>query len=394
MYTAPSMIVVDQTSRAMFDFDDVGVRWGRMLFLVWLWLCAVVVGRAATGQVRWKLHNASYGALAIASLVLFVMLFDNGYLFAYLGLENAIAGSAASVVALLGAPFLKTMLGVHALAFATRRTGRMVAAGYFLVTLVFVFASGVRHYQLIGVVLLLCLLRATGARPSLRLAGIAAGVTLTLLVLVVAYRNAQSIDPDQLRRAPIAALTSTDGGAVNQTLANLSTRLWYGPQFFAVVSHYLSNGAAFSDTWKEGFINFVPTALFPDKAVAAYDHAIEFELYQTGRFQRVDLSPTPWLHALFDYGVLGLIGFAILYALALRWLDRALLTRPVTWARWFVFSSIVYALALPEAKLDAVVGELREPLLIAALLVVTETLLRSIEPSRVARRPLARLEPG
>src|SRR6476646_5272519 len=45
-YVEPSMIIVSADSAAMFDFDDSGVFWGRLFFLIWLWLCAAIVGRA------------------------------------------------------------------------------------------------------------------------------------------------------------------------------------------------------------------------------------------------------------------------------------------------------------------------------------------------------------
>ena len=388
LYTVPSMIVVDQTARTQFDFDEAGIIWGRVLFLTWLWLCALVVGRSAGHPVRWRLNDSVFATLSILSLVLFTALVANGYLFAYLGLDSAIAGSIDSVVAVVAEPFLKAMLGVYGLAFITRQPGRAVAAAGFLATLGFVVASGVRNYLVIGIVALVCALRVTQKRPSFSLVAVGACAAVWLSVGVVAYRNALSFDPDLLRRSPLEALTSTDTGAITQTLENLATRLWYGPQFFAAVSNYLSSGPALSDTWKEGFINLLPTAIVPDKAVTAQTYAIEFELYETGRFPQVDLSPTPWMHAVFDYGAIGLVVFGIAYGLALRWVDRALIARPITWMRWFVFSCAVATLAIPEAKLDTLVVELREPLIIAAVIVGAGKLLGSARPP-LAPRTLA-----
>ncbi len=385
VYTVPSMIVVDQAASAVFDFDEAGIAWGRVFFLTWLWLCALVVGRPAGHPVRWELNNTVYTTLSILSFLLFAALFANGYLFAYLGLDNAIAGSIESIVSLIAEPFLKAMLGVYGLAFITQKPGRAAAAAGFLATLGFIVASGVRNYLVIGIAALVWALRVTRRRPSFAFVAGTACVVVWLSVGVVAYRNALSFDPDLLRRSPLGALTSMDTGAITQTLENLATRLWYGPQFFAAVSNYLSSGPALSDTWKEGFINLLPTAIAPDKAHMAQSYDIEFELYETGRYPQVDLSPTPWMHAVFDYGAIGLVVFAIAYGLVLRWVDRALIARPITWVRWFVFCCVVATLAIPEAKLDSLVIDLREPLIIAAVIVAAEKLLRSARPPLVPR---------
>ena len=74
-------------------------------------------------------------------------------------------------------------------------------------------------------------------------------------------------------------------------------------------------------------IGALPTFLVPDKAERAQIYAIEFDLAATGRFPLIDLAPTPWMHAVFDYGIIGLLLFACVYGFALRWLDRAFMTR-------------------------------------------------------------------
>ena len=71
VYVEPSMIIVNADSEAMFDFDDSGVFWGRIFFLIWLWLCAAIVGRAANRSVQWNLHRPEYIVLSTVSLALF-----------------------------------------------------------------------------------------------------------------------------------------------------------------------------------------------------------------------------------------------------------------------------------------------------------------------------------
>ena len=63
-------------------------------------------------------------------------------------------------------------------------------------------------------------------------------------------------------------------------------------------------------------IGALPTFIVPDKSARADAYSIEFALVATGRFPFVDLAPTPWLHAVFDYGVIGIAVFACLFGLA------------------------------------------------------------------------------
>ena len=226
----------------------------------------------------------------------------------------------------------------------------------------------------------------------MRLLGTGAGVAVALLLLVVVYRNQMASDRDAFWSSPFAAMASSTD-VVAQTRENLAVRWSHGPQFFAVVSNYLSRGAAWSDTWKKGVIGALPTLIVPDKAVRANEHAIEFDLVSTGRFPFVDLAPTPWLHAVFDYGVIGLAVCACFFGFALRWLDRAMAARPITWARWFVLTSVFSVLAVPETKLDTIVVALREPIWIAALLAIGARVFRPVWSARVRPRPVMTPEP-
>ena len=369
VYVEPSMIIVSVDSEAMFDFDESGVFWGRIFFLIWLWLCAAIVGRAANRSVQWNLHRPEYIVLSTISLVLFWAAFTTGHLIFYMGLDVPTAGSATSIVTLLALMFLRVMVGVHSLALFTGVTRRYVAAPLLLVTLLFAFTSASRSLLISSIMLLVAVLRFTEVRPTVRLLGTGAGVAVALLLLVVVYRNQMASDRDAFWSSPFAAMASSTD-VVAQTRENLAVRWSHGPQFFAVVSNYLSRGAAWSDTWKEGAIGALPTLIVPDKAARANEYVIEFDLVATGRFPFVDLAPMPWLHAVFDYGVIGLAVCACFFGFALRWLDRAMAARPVTWARWFVLTSVFSVLAVPETKLDTIVVALREPIWIAALLAI------------------------
>jgi len=385
VYVEPSMIIVSVDSAAMFEFDNSGILWGRIFFLIWLWLCAAIVGPATHRVVRWNLDRTGYIFLSAISLVLFAAMFRAGNLIYYSGLDVPTAGSATSVTVQLAQMFLKVMVGVHALALFTRVIPRYMAALLLLVTLVFVFISASRSLLILSVTMLAVVLRSTRVLPTMRHVGAGTGVAVALLLLIVVYRNEMTIDRDAFWSSPFVTMASSTD-ILAQTRENLAIRWSYGPQFFAVVSNYMSKGPAWSDTWMEGVLGALPTFIVGDKAQRASEHHIEFALVATGRFpDGVDLAPTPWLHALFDYGVIGLLVAASIFGVALRWLDRAMLPRPVTWARWFILTSVLWMLAMPETKLDTIIVALREPIWIAALLAIGARVSRAFRPTWSAR---------
>jgi hypothetical protein len=57
---------------AAIQFDESGVFWGRVFFVIWLWLCTAIAGRAANRSVRWNLGTPGYMMLSLASLLLLV----------------------------------------------------------------------------------------------------------------------------------------------------------------------------------------------------------------------------------------------------------------------------------------------------------------------------------
>jgi hypothetical protein len=284
------------------------------------------------------------------------------------------------------------MVGIHGIALFAGVTRRYVAASFMLVTLFFVFTSTSRTLLILSIMSLVAVLRFTEVRPTLRLLGPGGAVGVALLLLVVAYRNEMASDREAYWSRPFATMASSSD-VVAQTRDNLALRWSHGPQFFAAVSNYLSKGPAWSDTWKEGVINTIPTLLVSDKAETANAYSLEFYLVETGRFPLIDLAPSPWLHAVFDYGVLGLAGFACLFGFALKWLDRAFVARPVTWARWFLLSSVFCILAMPETKLDTIIMNCREPLWIASLLVIGARVFRPVWSARVRPRPMIAAQP-
>ena len=324
--------------------------------------------------------------------MLFWAAFTTGHLISYMGLDVPTAGSTTSIVTLLALTFLRVMVGVHGLALFTGVARRYVAAPLLLVTFLFAFTSASRSLLISSIMSLVAVLRFTEARPTVGRFGTGAGVAVALLLLVLVYRNQMRSDKDAFWSSPFMAMASSTD-VVAQTRENLAVRWGHGPQFFAVVSHYLSRGAAWSDTWKEGAIGLLPTPS-TGKSVRASDYALEFDLVATGRFPFVDLTPMPWLHALFDYGVIGLAVCAVSSSgSALRWLDRAMAARPVTWARWFVLTSVFCVLAVPETKLDTIVVALREPVFIAGVLAIAGTVLRPVGSTRVRRRPVVTPQP-
>jgi hypothetical protein len=234
--------------------------------------------------------------------------------------------------------------------------------------------------------MVMTVLRLNQVRPTLLLTGGGAGCAVGLLLLVVVYRNQLILDRDAFWSTPFEMLASATD-IVPQTLDNLSMRWSYGPQMFAAVSNYLERGPALSETWKESVIGAVPTLFLPDKAERAYVYGIEFDLVATGRFPPVDLAPTPWMHAVFDYGIIGLLLFACVYGVALRWLDRAFVTRPMTWSRWFFLSSAFSLLAIPDTKLDTALFSMRDPICVTALLAIGERVFQRA-PSAVRARPV------
>jgi len=371
IWAEPSMIVIDSEAASIFRFDENSVFWGRVFFQIWLWLCAAIVGRATNRPVHWNLHRLEYLILSVTTLLLFWAAFMSGQLIFYLGLDVATAGSSTSVVTLLAHMFLKVMVGVHTLALLARTSRRHIVSPILFVTLFFVFMSASRRYLFSAVILIVTVLRLNQVRPTLRLIATGAGITVLLLLFVVVYRNQLGIDGDAFWSNPFAVLASSTD-VIGQTRDNLSTRWSYGPQLFAAVSNYLASGPALSETWKESAIGALPTFLVPEKAERAQMYAIEFDLAATGRFPLIDLAPTPWMHAVFDYGIIGLLLFACVYGFALRWLDRAFMCGTMTWSRWFFLSCAFYVLAIPDTKLDTVLLDMRDPIWITGLLAIGE----------------------
>src|SRR5262245_34079097 len=83
VWAEPSMIIIDSEARSTFQFDEDGVFWGRIFFLIWLWLCAVIVGRTANQPVRWNLHTPGYLMLSLTSLLLLSAAFTSGHVIFY-----------------------------------------------------------------------------------------------------------------------------------------------------------------------------------------------------------------------------------------------------------------------------------------------------------------------
>ena len=133
----------------------------------------------------------------------------SGHLIFYLGLDVATAGLSTSVVTRLAHMFLKVMVGVHTLVLLARTSRRHIV--YLLLVRHALFRVYERITTLIisAVILVVTVLRLNQVRPTLRLIGTGAGVTVLLLLFVVVYRNQLGLDPDAFWSSPFAMLASS-----------------------------------------------------------------------------------------------------------------------------------------------------------------------------------------
>jgi hypothetical protein len=139
--------------------------------------------------------------------------------------------------------------------------------------------------------------------------------------LVYNYRSALHSFEDELSTVSgftSVALDSTqmimsERGARQDALLsfsdNIKLRMWYGPQFFAVVDEWLAHGASLRGTFLDGAIRILPSWASENKNLIADDYKLEDALVRTGRFPDIDLGPLPWLQWLYELG-----GFACSWA--------------------------------------------------------------------------------
>jgi hypothetical protein len=130
--------------------------------------------------------------------------------------------------------------------------------------------------------------------------------------------------------ATSTASTLADGGkdrgqAVADFSANVRVRMGIGPQFYAVVDSWLAHGAALEGTFLDGLISVLPVYIFPEKNQLAVKHNFELTLQRTGILPAVDLSPTPWMQWLYEFGVLGIVIGATLSGRLVRFLERRII---------------------------------------------------------------------
>jgi hypothetical protein len=334
---ASSVIVDNPEAHLTFANSDLALLIGRWLFFLWCVVFVVVRGRVQVTATRIEPQLADMLALAFPILAALGYLVLSGRFSNYSGADLGIVkvGSSGAVAISIGQSTLLSLPGLLMLIAlrANQLRPRRLATFAFFLTWPVLFLAGGRSQ--IGYAAGGCFFvaRAVGLRfrPAVSIAIIAA--LPLVFFFMFTYRNAlrESVTPmvtvsdfvDVAVDATSNVLADEElrYSAVTSYSENTKLRLWYGPQFYAVVDEWMDGGAGFHGSFLEGMIRIFPSWLFPGKNDIADQYNIEALLVRTGRFPDIDLGPTPWMQWLFELGFLGILFGGAFYGLLARWTD-------------------------------------------------------------------------
>jgi hypothetical protein len=399
---APSFVIDHPDAHLTFVYSDQGLLLGRWLFFAWCLIFTLSAGHAGDQRVRLEPRTADVIAIsapiiAAISYQIIVGRFSN-YQDAN-DLAPPTVGGASAVSISIGTSALFALPSFFLVVAVRARTTSLLwfARICFVLVWLLLFLAGGRSPIAYAVVLCFFAARVLGLKFNPRIT-LAAFVALPLaFFLVFNYRTA-------LRNssAPVSSMAGLTSVAVDSTQAvvsqgstrseaiqgfsdNARIRMWYGPQFFAVVDEWLVGGAGLHGTFLDGIIRSLPSWVFDSKNQLADDYAIETQLVRTGRFPDVDLGPTPWMQWLFELGAFGVAAGATLYGLLIRYITRRVTATTSAYEAlfWYAMLSLVCS---PEQVTDALVLGARNigAIVCSAYLVVL--VLRRLLPAQTARQ--------
>ncbi|MCG5053719.1 MAG: hypothetical protein KA712_12220 [Myxococcales bacterium] len=366
LFQCPSMLVIDPLSRMVFIFSDESIFVGHLLFSGFTILVVHIASTRVAAEAAWTLEpEGPLGFVILVAVFIVACAFSAtiGVLNPYAGAVAPAAGSLASVFSGLTRHALQVGLALCLFAALRWPSLRMLSYGAGFSLAAFVLLSASRRAQLSNLALCLVALRVFHIRLSIRRTIAIGGLVCISLLTVVVYRNQVSARGAFGFGIVADSVIKGDQGLVDATLTNLETRYWYAQQYFAAVSNFLESGPAMAGTYLEGIVRAVPSLIWPQKNDIANRYTIEEALWNTHRFPRIDLGPTPWLQAVFEFGWLGLAVAAIVYGVVLRQVQRTL-TRVSSFRSFFLSGALFSIIALAESRIDTLILDARDPILL------------------------------
>lgn len=413
MMFAPSLVATSSDPRTMLSYTSDAEMIGRALFV--LWCLTVVIAAGPASSVTARIVPRAQDVLALCIPITLALGYHSllGRFSAYqrgdssVPLENADNQPIALVLAMtVGLASLTFLPGFFVLVSARARSARLwwLARVGVAVPALLLFLAGGRRGIVIAAVLGFGFARFAGIRVKLAPAlAVFAAMPLAFLA-IFAYRTALTeggvegasfFDLTAIASSSAGSLAASENrsSAVDSFSENIHARLDMGPQFFAVVDLWLTDGSALGQTLLASAIRCVPRFIVPDKANIWAEQNFEAVLIRSGHFPSIDLAPTPWAQCLYEFGVLGILVGAAGYGLLLRLIDRKMTTTESTFAFAF-WAYLLSVIGEAEATTDLVLTAVRGGLVVSGLGYGVVLVLRALDSRRTATQPRRVLGPN
>jgi hypothetical protein len=355
----------------MFDIlcSDQAVFLGRVLFLLWCIVFTIAAGRPSPDLIRLKPRTADTVALCVPIVIALTSQLVRGQFTNYqAGQAAGNFGDTKIIIAIsLGRNTLVFLPGLSLMLARRARTQGLIwlSRTIGVASVLLMLLTGGRSTIAFATGYAFLFARLTGMRFRLGVSVAAVLAVPLAFLFVFTYRIALS--SADLEIASLSELTSiatntastlADGGkdrgqAVADFSANVRVRMGIGPQFNAVVESWLAKGPAFEGTFLDGLISVLPVYIFPDKNKLAVTHNFELALQRRGILPEIDLSPTPWMQWLYEFGVAGILIGATLSGRVVRFLERRIIHTQSTFeiVFWTYLLSAIYP---AEMTIDAI----------------------------------------
>jgi hypothetical protein len=403
---APSFVLDHPDAHKMFGYSDGALTLGRSLFFLWCTIFAIVSGRVTRERIRLEPRVFDVVAVGIPVATALSYLVASGQFSNYGGgsgvAEARPDGGVLAVSTAVGSSAMLALPAFLLMVAARARSVRLraLARACFAAAWVILFLSGGRRSLAYAAGVCFFIARGLGLkfRPSI---AVGVGVALPVAIfLAFTYRGA--LQSSNMRTSSFSdfmgvAMDATEtvviyqdkrSDAVDSFSDNAKLRLWYGPQFFAVVDLWTDTGAAFRGTFLEGLIRTLPSWFFPAKNQLADQYAIEPNLIQSGRFPDIDLAPTPWMQWLYELGFIGIVLGASLYGRLVRWIDiRVARTASIYEALFWI--GMLPIIAGPEHTTDSLVQSARNLGFVVGSAYLIISCLNRVFPSETELQPAA-----
>lgn len=377
----------------VFDLrlSDESIIVGRLLFLLWCLLFTVSAGRPLQGLARLNPRTVDAVALCIPIAGSLAIQLASGQFSDYqAGRNSGEASSTTIIIAMsLGRNTLEFLPGFFLLLSKRSRSSTLIwlsrVCGFLSIPLMLL--AGGRRAIAFAAGYAFLFARLSGIRFRLGISIVAALAVPACFFFVFTYRTALS--NADIETASLSDLTfiasdtaktlargeEVRGHAVLDFSENVRVRMGIGPQFYAVVDSWLAKGPAFEGTYLDGLISVLPVYFFPEKNQLAVKHNLEFTLQAQGILPDVDLSPTPWMHWLYEFGLIGIIVGAVISGRLVRFLERRLILTDSLFELVF-WTYLLSAIYPAETTIDSIFLIAREAAVLVSLSWILSTTLR------------------